>query len=82
MSKNGIFNRILDAVGLEEEEFEYEEDEIMDEEVDFYEDELEEPEEPKASRRRQAKMFLKPKHFTITSIAFSPRYSSLINRGI
>jgi len=55
MSK-GIFNRILDAVGLEEEEFEYEEDEIMDEEVDFYEDELEEPEEPKASRRKQAKI--------------------------
>lgn len=55
MSK-GIFNRILDAVGLEEEEFEYEEDEIMDEEVDFYEDELEEPEEPRASRRRQAKI--------------------------
>ena len=55
MSK-GIFNRILDAVGLEEEEFEYEEDEIMDEEVDFYEDELEEAEEPKASRRRQAKI--------------------------
>jgi len=55
MSK-GIFNRILDAVGLEEEEFEYEEDEIMDEEVDFYEDELEEPEEPRASRRRQAKV--------------------------
>ena len=55
MSK-GIFNRILDAVGLEEEEFEYEEDEIMDEEVDFYEDELEEPEEPKASRRKQAKV--------------------------
>lgn len=55
MSK-GIFNRILDAVGLEEEEFEYEEDEIMDEEVDFYEDELEETEEPRASRRRQAKI--------------------------
>ena len=55
MSK-GIFNRILDAVGLEEEEFEYEEDEIMDEEVDFYEDELEEPEEPRVSRRKQAKI--------------------------
>jgi cell division inhibitor SepF len=52
----GIFNRILDAVGLEEEEFEYEEDEIMDEEVDFYEDELEEQEEPRASKRRQAKI--------------------------
>jgi cell division inhibitor SepF len=55
MSK-GIFNRILDAVGLEEEEFEYEEDEIMDEEADYYEDELDEQEEPKTSRRKQAKV--------------------------
>ena len=41
MSSKGLFNRILDAVGLEEEEYEFEEDEIMDEEDGFYEEELE-----------------------------------------
>ena len=55
MSK-GIFNRILDAVGLEEEEYEYEDDALMDEEENFYEDELEEQEEPRVSRRRQQKV--------------------------
>ena len=46
----GIFNRILDAVGLEEEEFE--DEELMDEEENFYEDEFEEQEEPRASRKK------------------------------
>lgn len=55
MSK-GIFNRILDAVGLEEEEFEYEDDALMDEEENFYENELEEQEESRASRRKQPKV--------------------------
>ena len=52
----GFFNRILDAVGLEEEEFEN--DEVMDEEEDYYEDEpIEEPEEEQRfSRRRQSKV--------------------------
>lgn len=47
----GFFNRILDAVGLEEEE--YEGDEMMDEDDGFYEDEMEEPEEQRTSKRRQ-----------------------------
>ncbi len=50
----GFFNRILDAVGLEEEEFEGEE--IMDEEEDFYEEEIEEPEEQRLPRRKQNKV--------------------------
>ena len=52
----GLFNRILDVVGLEEEEYEFEEDETMEEEENFYEDEPEAQEEPKASRRKQAKV--------------------------
>lgn len=55
MSK-GIFNRILDAVGLEEEEYEYEDDAMMDEDNSFFEEELEEQEEPRVSRRRQSKV--------------------------
>jgi cell division inhibitor SepF len=50
----GFFNRILDAVGLEEEEFEGEE--IMDEEEEFYEEEVEEPEEQRLPRRKQSKV--------------------------
>ena len=50
----GFFNRILDAVGLEEEEFEGEE--IMDEEEEFYEEEIEEPEEQRLPRRKQNKV--------------------------
>ncbi len=51
----GFFNRILDAVGLEEEEFEGEE--MMDEEEGFFEDEMEEPEEEQRySRRKQPKV--------------------------
>lgn len=55
----GIFDRILDAVGLEKEEYELEEDEmVMDEEDEIYfEDELDEQEEDtRAVRRRQAKI--------------------------
>lgn len=55
MSK-GIFNRILDAVGLEEEEYEYEDEALMDDEQNFYEDEFEEHEEPRGSRRKQSKV--------------------------
>jgi cell division inhibitor SepF len=47
----GIFNRILDAVGLEEEEYQ---DENLEEENDFYEEEYEE--EEKLPRRRQGKV--------------------------
>ena len=47
----GIFNRILDAVGLEEEEYQ---DENLEEEDDFYEEEYEE--EEKLPRRRQGKI--------------------------
>ena len=55
MSSKGLFNRILDAVGLEEEEYEFEEDEIMDEQDNFYEEELEQ-EETRASKRRPGKV--------------------------
>ncbi len=55
MSSKGLFNRILDAVGLEEEEYEFEEDEIMDEQDNFYEEELEQ-EETRASKRRPSKV--------------------------
>lgn len=51
----GFFNRILDAVGLEEEEFEGEE--MMDEDEDFFEEEVDEPEEEQRfSRRKQPKV--------------------------
>ena len=50
----GFFNRILDAVGLEEEEFENEE--IMNEEEDFYEEEEPEQEEQRLPRRKQNKV--------------------------
>lgn len=47
----GIFNRILDAVGLEEEE--YEDEGAMEEENNFFEEEEhEEPQEPRGSRRK------------------------------
>lgn len=55
----GIFDRILDAVGLEKEEYELEEEEmVMDEEDEIYfEDEIDEQEEEtRANRRRQAKI--------------------------
>ena len=46
----GFFNRILDAVGLEEEE--YEGEEMMDEDEGFYEDETEEQlEDQRLSKR-------------------------------
>ncbi len=50
----GFFNRILDAVGLEEEEFEGEE--MMDEEEGFFEEEMEEQEEQRYSKRKQPKV--------------------------
>lgn len=50
----GFFNRILDAVGLEEEEFEGEE--VMDEEEEFYEEEAVEAEEQRLPRRKQNKV--------------------------
>lgn len=53
----GIFNRILDAVGLEEEQ--YEDEALMEEEDNFYEDEYQEEEEEQEQRipkRRQAKV--------------------------
>ena len=65
----GIFNRILDAVGLEEEEFE--EEEMMDEEDSFYEEEFEEPEEPRASRRR-AKVVGLPTTNKMRMLVFQP----------
>lgn len=49
----GIFNRILDAVGLEEEEYQ---NESLEEENDFYEEEYEEEEEQRLPRRKQAKV--------------------------
>lgn len=49
----GIFNRILDAVGLEEEEYQ---NENLEEENDFYEEEYEEEEEQRLPRRKQAKV--------------------------
>ncbi len=69
MSK-GILNRILDAVGLEEEEFE--EEELMDEEDSFYEDEFEEPEEPRVSRRKQAKVVGLPNTNKMRMLVFQP----------
>lgn len=45
----GFFNRILDAVGLEEDE--YEGEEMMDEDEGFYGDEVQEQEDQRPSRR-------------------------------
>lgn len=56
MSSKGLFNRILDAVGLEEEEYEFEEEEVMSEDENFYEEELEQQDEPRSSKRRQSKV--------------------------
>ncbi len=56
MSSKGLFNRILDAVGLEEEEYEFEEEEVMSEDENFYEEELEQQEEQRSSKRRQSKV--------------------------
>ncbi len=53
----GFFNRILDAVGLEEEE--YEDEEMMDEDEGFY-DQEEEIQEDSRSRRKQAKVIGMP----------------------
>ena len=53
----GFFNRILDAVGLEEDE--YEDEEMMDEEEGFFEEEPEILEDTR-SRRKQAKVIGMP----------------------
>ncbi len=51
----GFFNRILDAVGLEEEE--YEGEEMMEEDEGFYEEEVDELEEQRyAKRNKQPKV--------------------------
>lgn len=51
----GIFNRILDAVGLEEEQIE--DETLMDEEENFYEDEYEDEEqEQRLPKRKQARV--------------------------
>jgi cell division inhibitor SepF len=55
----GIFNRILDAVGLEEEE--REDDTVMDEDDQYYEEEYEEPEpRPRRAGRQQSKVVNMP----------------------
>ncbi len=55
----GIFNRILDAVGLEEEE--YQDEKVMDEEEDFYEEEYEEEEqEQRLPKRKQGRVVPMP----------------------
>jgi cell division inhibitor SepF len=58
--KKGVFGRILDAVGLEEET--YEEEELMEEEDSFYEDEYIEDEEPEQrfQKRKQGKIAVLP----------------------
>lgn len=68
----GFFNRILDAVGLEEEEFEN--DEVMDEQEDYYEEEAyEEPEEEQRfSRRRQNKVVGLPNSGRMRMLVFQP----------
>jgi len=53
-ASKGIFNRILDAVGLEEEQLD--EEELMDDEESFYEDDYEEEEEQRLPKRKQAKI--------------------------
>lgn len=53
----GFFNRILDAVGLEEEE--YEGEEMMDDDENYYEEEAEIIDDSR-SRRRQSKVIGMP----------------------
>lgn len=53
----GFFNRILDAVGLEEDE--YEDEEMMDDDEGFFEEEPEVQEDSR-SRRKQAKVIGMP----------------------
>lgn len=55
----GIFNRILDAVGLEEEE--REDDMVMEEDDQYYEEAYEEPEpRPRRATRQQSKVVNMP----------------------
>ena len=69
----GIFNRILDAVGLEEEEY-YEDEALMEEEENFYEEEFEEEEqeEPKFSRRKHSRAMGVPAGSKMRMLVFQP----------
>ena len=68
----GFFNRILDAVGIEEEE-EREEDMIMDEEDQYPEDVFEEPEPRPRRAGRQGKVVSMPNTAArIQMLLFSP----------
>ena len=66
----GIFNRILDAVGLEEEE--YEDEALMDDEENFYEEEFEEPEEEPRATRRRSKIVAMPSSAKMRMLVFQP----------
>ena len=66
----GIFNRILDAVGLEEEE--YEDEVCMDEEDSFYEEEYDEPEEEQRVSRRKPKVVPMPASGRMRMLVFQP----------
>jgi cell division inhibitor SepF len=66
----GIFNRILDAVGLEEEE--YEDEVCMDEEDSFYEEEYDEPEEEPRVSRRKPKVVPMPSSGRMRMLVFQP----------
>ena len=66
----GIFNRILDAVGLEEEE--YEDEALMDEEEDFYDEEIEELEEEPRSSRKRSKIVPMPPSSKMRMLVFQP----------
>ena len=66
----GIFNRILDAVGLEEEE--YEDEALMDDEENFYDEEIEEPEEEPRQSRRRTKVVPMPASGRMRMLVFQP----------
>ena len=66
----GIFNRILDAVGLEEEEFE--DEALMDDEENFYEEDFEEPEEEPRAARRRSKVVAIPTTGRMRMLVFQP----------
>ena len=66
----GIFNRILDAVGLEEEE--YEDEAMMDDDENFYEEEFEEPEEEPRATRKRSKIVAMPATNRMRMLVFQP----------
>ena len=66
----GIFNRILDAVGLEEEEFE--DEALMEDEENFYDEEIEEPEEEPRQSRRRSKIVPIPASGRMRMLVFQP----------